>query len=430
LTTDLIKEIILKPITKVIIVIVAVAAVAGAIIFAQVKLRGSDSFTTISAAELTSLADTLPDSARRQLAQNKTQREELIKTIKKLYALAQAAQAEGKDRADEYKQQNALQTDLLLASEESKRNPQETIPKEETKAYLTAHQKEFDADIKMVNAGSKQEIPPDQIEPMKDQWAETKVRAERARKAGIDKEATMPIQLKLRRAQVLAQLYTKALQEKFKPTPEELKKYYADHPEADMDRVKKKAEDILARVKKGEDFATLAKEYSDDKGSGEKGGLVTTASGEEWVAKGSWVPEFEKAAFSLPPGQTSDLVKSGYGYHIIRVDDRRTVEKKADEAKPAADSPDAGGAKDDKGPKEEIKVRHILISTRDAEGADQLLAQKKVEREVDSATLKYPVTAPADFTINVAGTQANPNLRLPNLGGGPGGRMAPITPNK
>jgi peptidyl-prolyl cis-trans isomerase D len=84
----------------------------------------------------------------------------------------------------------------------------------------------------------------------------------------------------------------------------------------------KRAEDLLKQLKAGAKFEDLAKKYSEDPGSAKEGGSLG------WIGKGRTVPEFEKAAFSLPKGQISDLVKSSYGFHIIRVDDRQDAHMK------------------------------------------------------------------------------------------------------
>jgi peptidyl-prolyl cis-trans isomerase D len=90
----------------------------------------------------------------------------------------------------------------------------------------------------------------------------------------------------------------------------------------------KRAEDLLKQVKGGANFEDLAKKYSEDPGSAKQGGSLG------WIGKGQTVPEFEKAAFSLPKGQISDLVKSSFGYHIIRVDDKQEAHTKSlDEVK-------------------------------------------------------------------------------------------------
>src|SRR6202167_96344 len=139
-------------------------------------------------------------------------------------------------------------------------------------------------------------------------------------------------------------------------TPDELQSYYNQHrdqyrvaeqakvshiliktplagPDGKVDEkgvaeAQKRAEDLLKQLKAGAKFEDLARKYSEDPGSAKDGGSLG------WIGKGRTVPEFEKAAFSLPKGQISDLVKSSYGFHIIRVDDRQDAHMKTlDEVK-------------------------------------------------------------------------------------------------
>ena len=92
---------------------------------------------------------------------------------------------------------------------------------------------------------------------------------------------------------------------------------------------RKQMEGILKRARAGEDFAKLAKEYSEDPGSKEKGG--------EYVfPRGRMVPEFETAAFSLKTNEVSDIVITRYGYHIIKLSEKMPA-KKVEYAKAAAD---------------------------------------------------------------------------------------------
>ena len=96
----------------------------------------------------------------------------------------------------------------------------------------------------------------------------------------------------------------------------------------EQDAARAKAQDVLKQVKAGGNFADLAKKYSDDPGSAKNGGSLG------FIGKGRTVPEFEKAAFSLPKGGTSDLVQSSYGFHIIHVDDKQDAHlKSVDEIK-------------------------------------------------------------------------------------------------
>ena len=80
---------------------------------------------------------------------------------------------------------------------------------------------------------------------------------------------------------------------------------------------KKIAQGVLDQVKAGKDFAELAKKSSEDQGSAAQGGSLGC------FGRGRMVPEFENAAFSLGVGETSDLVKSTFGYHIIRVTEHK-----------------------------------------------------------------------------------------------------------
>ncbi len=98
--------------------------------------------------------------------------------------------------------------------------------------------------------------------------------------------------------------------------------------EKGVEEARKKAEDVLKQLKGGAKLEDLAKKYSDDPGSAKQGGELG------WIGRGRTVPEFEKTAFSLAKGQTSDLVKSSYGFHIIRTEDKHEAHVKTlDEVK-------------------------------------------------------------------------------------------------
>lgn len=90
-----------------------------------------------------------------------------------------------------------------------------------------------------------------------------------------------------------------------------------DQAESEEKKAEKRelAEKVLAKVNAGEDFAALAREYSDDTGSAAKGGDLGS------FGRGTMVPEFEQTAFSLNPGEISELVETTFGLHIIKVID-------------------------------------------------------------------------------------------------------------
>jgi parvulin-like peptidyl-prolyl isomerase len=113
-------------------------------------------------------------------------------------------------------------------------------------------------------------------------------------------------------------------------TPEDLREVRARHilivargtdAKADFE-ARSRMEQIIKKIKQGENFSTLAIQNSDDRGSGEKGGDLG------YFSTGTMVPDFEKVAFSLKPGQMSDVFKTQYGYHVVLVDDTRLIKPK------------------------------------------------------------------------------------------------------
>ncbi|MGB9435182.1 MAG: peptidylprolyl isomerase [Candidatus Acidiferrum sp.] len=105
--------------------------------------------------------------------------------------------------------------------------------------------------------------------------------------------------------------------------------------DAEVAEIKKQAEDILAQArKKGSNFEDLAKKYSEDPGSKAKGGDLG------WLVHGQTVPEFDKAVFSTPKGEISDLVRTQYGFHIIKVLEKENAHTKPfDEVKDSIRTP-------------------------------------------------------------------------------------------
>ncbi len=150
-----------------------------------------------------------------------------------------------------------------------------------------------------------------------------------AKKKGLDKDKEFIAKVEeFKKMTLLAAVLKKEIEEKTEVAEKDIKDFYDKNP----DEFKKgaavrarhilvdteaEANDIVAKIKKGEDFSELAKSLSKDKDSAQKGGDLG------FFSQGRMVPEFEKAAFSLKPDEVSNPVKTQFGYHIIKVIDKK-----------------------------------------------------------------------------------------------------------
>jgi len=226
----------------------------------------------------------------------------------------------------------------------------------------------------------------------------------KVRSGEISKEVQdkVGLQVKLQQAQFLARLYAEKLPEKVKVSDEDVAKYIAEHPELDPAAKKTKAEEILAKVKNGEDFAALAKEFSEDPGSKDKGGLY------ENIRMGQMVKPFEEGALSVQPGEiVPNLVETDFGFHIIKLEAKNAAPAEpAKAAEPAAPGapPAASG--------ETYNARHILISTgvKDPENpmgreepvkrfVTRKLEEERQKKLIEEIVAANHVTVPEDFDV-------------------------------
>lgn len=146
---------------------------------------------------------------------------------------------------------------------------------------------------------------------------------------------------------------------------------------AEVTTIENTARQVLAQVKAGADFGELAKKYSQDPGSAQKGGELG------WVVRGQTVKEFENAAFSMKPGQVSDLVKALYGFHIIKVEDKQSAHLQTfDEVKD--------------------QIRQVLDRQQTTD-AEQALAQR-VENELKSNPKEEMAAAAPKFGLQAQET--------------------------
>ncbi len=155
------------------------------------------------------------------------------------------------------------------------------------------------------------------------------------------------------------------------PTDEEIQKYYEQNKEAQFttpEQVcvrhilfnkdqKQKAEDVKKQLEDGDDFAKLAKKYSQDPGSAKKGGDLGCLS------KGDTVPSFEEAAFGAKEGEIVGPVKTQFGYHILKVTD-----EKPKQTRPLSEV--------------EPQIRSQLASQKQSEAFSKWLGEQKKKRDV------------------------------------------------
>ncbi len=404
-----------------------------------VAAHHQEATTKITKEEMELLLKDFNPMQLKQLSQSPDQKKELVNNITELLAIAEQARREGLDNEPNIRTEldgfdksiYAINYDKEINADKGPMPPFGYISEDQVKKFWGENKNqsglswiwngaekrrreaEFDQFIETKielarergQIAKDQEPTADELKGAKDAFAKTQIYYAEAMNK-LDGLKSLPpaeqkkwrewqekteLQIKLQKAQFLTQNYVQTkLAKKFEVSDTEVEKYIAANPNLTNDGdKKKKAEDILAKVKNGGDFAELAKEYSDDPGSKEKGGLY------EDIAQGQFAPEFEAAAFALKEGDVANqVVKTDFGYHIIK------LEKKGE----------AKGANGQTTPT--FSARHILISTMVKDPDDPTarempatqFAKAKLEKEKQKAVLdeikkNNPVEVATNFEI-------------------------------
>lgn len=366
-------------------------------------LAGSESIKAITA-----------DTERRQI---------FLKGLREHLALAAQARREGFAEDENFKvnleyKKNILLADLYRFYLSQGKDRLYVVPENEIKKVWAnpANEKLFGRDMKVLkdiriaDAKAKGNFNPvSEVSPEAEKnWARTKILSDTAKAdAEFTNQKAIPLRLKILEAGILSSDYLRAKYENFKVSDKEIADYLAAHPEYSVEKKRQKAEEILQRAKGGEDFAELAKKYSEDRGSGENGGLY------EDVGKDVLWTEVENAALNMKKGKIADqLIESGIGFHIVKLIDKKV--------------PKNGDGKNLK-----YTVRHIVLQKNFQEPNNNIsgipspfmtaeeIAKAEIEKEkhkkfVNEIVEKNPISLPPDFSVELL---KGKNRKQSNFGG-------------
>jgi parvulin-like peptidyl-prolyl isomerase len=354
----------------------------------------------LSAQDISYLLTTLnlPPDAKIQLAADVDERKAFLDDLREMFAVAEAARRAGVAQQPDVKLQLGLARAYVIARAYTQQRqttgaatPDQVVTQAERTALLKEpgqeqHFAEFVADYRKHNPdASGAALSAEQLDQLRRNWADVMLASRKGIAAGLERTRATELAIMYQHARLLAGAYIQQLRPRVTATDAEIDAYIARHPEFDPKVARAKTEDLLRRARAGEDFAALAREYSGDPGSKQNGGDLG------WFGRGMMVKPFEDAAFKLKPGEVSDIVETQFGYHIIKLDERRT-------------QPGANGQ-----PVEQVHARHILITygalNRQRSGPPQTpreqlradVEQEKQDKLIAEITSGVQVNLPADF---------------------------------
>ena len=354
----------------------------------------------ITAADMALVVDglALESRERARLAESADERRAFARDIRRMLAAAEEAKAAGYLARPELKLQTELSRAFAIAQEYFKQRqqsgastPEQVVTGAEIEAFFKepATAAQFEAFVQDYSKNSSLRgapVPEEARKRLREHYGRVMVGMRKGVAAGLERERRTQLAVMLQQSRLLAGAYTKETQPSYRPTAAEIDAYVAAHPELDTKAERAKLEGVLARVRAGEDFVKLANEFTEDpSGKGSGGDLG-------WFGRGVMVKPFEDAAFALKPGEVSGVFETQFGFHIVKLDERRG-----------------------QGAGEEVHARHILIqykkgarrpgspmSPRDQ--ASAAVEEEKRNRALDEAAARRRIQVAEDYAVGAAAT--------------------------
>ena len=356
----------------------------------------------VTARDMTLLVDGLNFQPQQiaQLSGSADERRKFSLDLARMLATAEEAKAAGYLSRPELKLQTDLSRAFVIAQTYFQRQreagataPEQVVTPAEIEAFLkepatAAGLEAFLADYAKNGPNRGAALTEAQRKELSQHYGRVMIAMRKGLAAGLERERRTQVVVMFQQARLLAGAYSKEMSARAKATDAEIDAYIARHPELDTKASREKIETLLKRARSGESFEALANEATEDPSGRGRGGDLG------WFGRGQMVKPFEDAAFALREGEVSGVVETVFGYHIIKLEERR-----------AQTAPGAGSAND------QVRARHILIRYNAAlrspgstpisphDKARQAVEDEKRNRALDEIVARRRIRVAEDYPV-------------------------------